>query len=840
MKNWIITLIILLGAGYLARAQVLEQPLRYNGVLQSQQIERAQKLQQIQQALSQGANLQANKRGSGDDFRCVYTGTTDTLCIEPTSGPGSGQFDCLDCGAVQNGSASLDDNCLIFTPPAPGFEFGKDTVNVEFCDTLGKCDTFRYHYVISRPSQNIIEDETIIFAESEVIFDVDTMGLPTAFESGWGFDCNDPLLSDFFGLYTQGFYSAKRFAGLDTACHIILDQYCVVDTFRFPVRILQDTLALASEVFFDDFSYDGPYPSGEYWLDKHTFRNNTLGSDPPSVGMLTFDGVDETGTPYGDGYGVSDYLTSIYMDTRNLSNTAYLTFWLQIKGYGLPPLDPDSLVVEFRQPDGEWRKMEAYPGDVSLDIDELPPFEFHAIEITPEFQFNGFQFRFRNSSNNKGVTSMWHLDYVLVRDGFFQAPETSFSDLAFVKEPSSILKRYSSMPWDHFYVDINGELGDAFDFSVVNRFNTANSISGSGRILFREDLPGEPNLLPNGFTLSDATNLGAGEQLDGVRSVPANIRTDLISALENNYPDTGKYVFLTEYNLVSGAGQSALEGVERNDTVQLRTHFDNYFAYDDGTAERNLVTFKKGMMIAVKYHANKPDSLQAIQMHLQHAFSNLTNQLMNLHVWIGELDEEPEYTAGFVKPFYPDAIFDTLQGFTTYQIMDQFGTKPEALFIPAGDFYIGWEQNTNNNPGITVGFDKNSPEGKAYGYVFNTVNWSAFTDYPETFFGSVMMRPVMGSQTPVNTPNAVKEQKPPSIVRAFPNPVRDYLRLEGPEELKDGGQIRVFDLLGRVRKQQNFDESIFLGDLEEGVYFLIIEGVDGNLFYNAKITILPF
>lgn len=839
MKKYTFLFISILFIGQLAaQVEQVEQGLLVNPLLQ---IEKNREMQKWNQFISSNypshVNLPETNRGENSDWICVYAGgEPESTCINPPTGPGSGTFSCLTCANVSNGSAGMEDNCLVFSPPLSGVPFGLDTVLVEFCDTLGSCDTFTYHFAISRPGQTLIEAPLELPAEAFAELEADTTLLPTPFKTGWGFGCNNPLLSHFYGILNKGFYQAKRFSGRDTACLLLFDSYCVTDTVRFPIVIHQDTLVLKSDLFFDDFSYSGNYPSGRLWLDKHVFRNNTLGYEPPSIGMATFDGVDETGTPYGTGYGVSDYLTSLYLDTRDINAKAYLSFWVQLKGYGLPPLNADSLVVEFRKQNGDWEKVLGLPGDVTLDIDALPPFEFYSLELTPEYQYNGFQFRFRNSSNNTGVTSMWHLDYVLLRDGFTQEPEAGFSDLAFVEPPGPILKTYSSMPWGHFAAQMETELLDTFRYSISNRFTISNSISGSGRIVLKEVAAGAPNLLPDGFTLADATNLNAGELLRGSRTLPGDIRDDLLQTFKDNYPEDGERDFITEYNFVSGASQAGIPEVLVNDTVRHTTRFRDYFAYDDGTAERNLVTFKKGMMIAVKYTTSQPDTLRALSLHLQHAFSNLSSQIMNLHVWIGDLDGEPAYSGEFLQPIYADAIFDTLQGFTTYPLVDRFGQEPEPLFIPAGDFYIGWEQNSANNPGITVGFDKNRPEGKAYGYIFNTVNWSPFTDYPETFFGSVMMRPVFSDTMPVATANQVESVSDPSTIRIYPNPTQGNLTIEN-ERAATGTTILLYNMLGQVCLQTTGGSSLQIGHLPDGLYHLSILQENGALLHSEKILL---
>ena len=59
-----------------------------------------------------------------------------------------------------------------------------------------------------------------------------------------------------------------------------------------------DTLTLP---FIDDFSEEGIYPSTERWTDKKVFINSDLARNMPTVGVASFDGLDEYGNAYVPG-----------------------------------------------------------------------------------------------------------------------------------------------------------------------------------------------------------------------------------------------------------------------------------------------------------------------------------------------------------------------------------------------------------------------------------------------------------------------------------------------------------------------------------------------------------
>ncbi len=236
----------------------------------------------------------------------------------------------------------------------------------------------------------------------------------------------------------------------DTFCLIACneDQACVeielIIEIRRPLRL----------PFFDDFSYAGPYPKEVFWVDKHVFVNNTLGVRPVSVGVATFDGLDVTGSPYKGDRGRSDYLTSTYIDlsTYRQQDDVYLSFYTQPKGQGPRPRETDSLVLEFKNKTGEWKKITDYTGlSDNYPIKESPDFTFRLILLTDEYLHRDFQFRFININSKTGMTELWHLDYVRLTHGF--VPNGTHTDVAFTALPPSFITPYTSMPISHFEVD---------------------------------------------------------------------------------------------------------------------------------------------------------------------------------------------------------------------------------------------------------------------------------------------------------------------------------------------------------------------------------------------------
>ena len=198
-----------------------------------------------------------------------------------------------------------------------------------------------------------------------------------------------------------------------------------------------DTIVLKLP-FSEDFSSVGVFPDQSKWIDKYVFINSTYPVNPPSVGVATFDALDENGYLYA----ASDTATSFQADqltSRQIDlnfpgrSDIYLSFFYEPGGIGsnegsvdvtqknrVGPESSDSLILEFYSPSNqEWRKIWGAPGDTMAHN-----FRQKMVHIDqPEYLQKGFRFRFRNlvsldysstapDGKNKSNNDQWHLDYV--------------------------------------------------------------------------------------------------------------------------------------------------------------------------------------------------------------------------------------------------------------------------------------------------------------------------------------------------------------------------------------------------------------------------------------------
>ncbi len=620
-------------------------------------------------------------------------------------------------------------------------------------------------------------------------------------------------------------YYSSRFPGTDTVCVKICDDWAVCDTFKIPFKIQTDTVKTLP--FFDDFStYSGPYPSRKFWLDKDVYVNSSLAKNPPSVGFVTFDGLDRRGDVYPTASGVGDRLTSRPIDLSGLvpSSNVTLRYFVAPKGYGLEPEKDDIFTLEFRNAQRQWVPIDTIEGIGDVSIDSFPPFKFYAVAIAdPQFLHSAFQFRFTAYTSPGGEVDLWHLDYVYLDKQ--STVNDFFGDLAFSSATKSVLKNYTAIPLNHLKANLDNEIMDVSDslyVTVYNHFNQAVDFSSSN-ISFRETTTAQP--LGQNFTIADAAGTLTGPKnfkRIGRSSLPAVIG-DLKSSI-NAIPDGEKRMLQTTFTFVPNESQDDI--FKSNDTVRINNVFSNYMAHDDGTAEWQffIKSAAGGEQIATKYHANVDDSLKAIQLMFPHVNGDVQNQIFSLRVWVGSLDSEPIFERELLKPFYASNVLDTLQGFTTY-VLNDFSGNETPVFIPKGDFYIGIQQGSSAALGIPIGYDiQNNCD----------CNWSnisgAWQKFPSAFPGSLMMRPVFGQikATSSGTSNPLPSEE---IVKIFPNPTSGLLNFQLKKGSFSDYKILVFNSVGQIVARQNMEPSITLQGLNDGMYFLqIIEEKTGAIF----------
>ena len=407
----------------------------------------------------------------------------------------------------------------------------------------------------------------------------------------------------------------------------------------------------------------------------------------------------------------------------------------------------------------------------------------------------GFRFRFRNMASLDqnltgwgGNVDQWNLDYIVL-DKDRSITNTSHEDVAFVSSTPSLLKNYMAMPWNQFVGYQSKELQSSFTNLLVNLSDTRKSTAYK-YTLFDEA----------GNTLS--TKDGGNENADPFETVGyvtyaqhANPSVDF--TLPEPATDSAAFVLQHVFNAI-GAIDSRLE----NDTFRVRQEFYNYYAYDDGTAENGYGISPEGF-VAQGFSLNRRDTLRGISMYFNHVKDDENLVRFRLKVWTEEGGKPGQelYTQTLEKP-----QLTSLNRFHTYMF-----NEPVAL--PAGNFFIGWEQTSDVN--LNVGYDRNTDASSHIFYKTGNA-WQG-----TIYMGSLMMRPMLGKAF---IPDAIREATPLKVA-VYPNPVSDRLQLSlAIEESAQPVNINIYNTAGQRVMSQPYAESINVSHLKPGLYVLQLTG----------------
>jgi hypothetical protein len=752
-------------------------------------------------------------------------------------------------GALLYGTAIIDTTSLIYTANANFQTSGVDTIKLEFCRADGSdCEAFSYVVTVKRKGKVIIGDSRVVDPETVTEYCLTSeVDFPGDKKCSQFIDCPDNYDGEGQQLFsftnynradTCLLYYANRFPGTDTVCMVICDEFIVCDTFKIPFIIRGDTLDSGDLPFFDDFTYQGPHPNDALWLDDQVYVNRTFAANPPSYGFATFDGVDRKGEPYDFFEGVADKLTSKAIDISDLDqdDNVLLRFYVASKGYGKAPSIKDSLVVEFRDNTGEWVTIDGYEGFLNEPFvgDTVPPFEFKLYKLDQDrFFHSAFQFRFKSYSSPGGMVDLWHVDYVWFGSAILV--DDTFNDVAFVNLPSNLMSKYTSMPWWHFEGNESANLNKSIETTIFNHKNLIENLDEAWAIL-SETETSTTQYTQGDFSLISGVNVPIKEPFTENFDVPNLTFDQQLLSMQGDFVGAENLNFRSTYYLTADQDFE----FRSNDTVHLYTPFKNYFAYDDGTAERQI-SFKTpsgGEQLAVRYTSNVDDTLRAVQILFPHLNGNTQTQIFNLRIYTDELtkDLEPIYEQELLTPFYPNNLFDTIQGFTIYRLEDILGT-PKPIFIPAGDFYVTFMQVTSGiEYGIPIGYDANNPcDSCLFVKLNSTANW---VPIPQELQQATMLRPVFGDEAPLTTSSNIKEVRALSeVMEIYPNPTSGRLFIQLKEGNYQDYKALIFNSIGQNIDELTFENQIDLTAYQNGIYFLQIVNQKTRERFNHKIIL---
>lgn len=547
--------------------------------------------------------------------------------------------------------------------------------------------------------------------------------------------------------------------------------------------------------FFDDFSSGRGIiyaPDANRWVNSGVYTSHQMPIAPLTLGVAVFDGLNGQGMPYdfSDPFaqGAADTLISmpLNLSTLDSADQVYLFFYLQAAGHGNMPDDVDSMYVDFYSPiTGEWTQVK------SISSDNTTNWMRHDIHIKQnQYLQSGFSFRFRNDATLSGAYDQWNLDYVNVQEGVDTA-NYQFNEVAMQYTPSPLLiNGYSTMPWRHFIVNPEIYLADSLKAFEQNLGPTENIVTG--------------------YSLS----------VDGNKQV---FNTQHLNTFNNDFREITSSMLWDNTALVNANDNDSVVVVDvctfinqadphlENDTACYKMELANYYAYDDGGAERSWTVQGAGASVAMKFYNHEADTLMGIAVNWIPYGVNHQDQNFFLRVWNDDGGQPGDVISENYN--YQSPAYDA-NGYTQFH----FHALDAPLALPAGTYYVGWVQSDPET--YDVGNDKNTNNNPAKLFYALGSGQAWLQSATE---GSVMIRPYMKAGE--NQVWEGVEDKALSQWSLFPNPASSQLNLKN-----SSGQPITWKLMnstGQCMEQGITSDAVINWSIEHypaGLYFISISG----------------
>lgn len=587
-----------------------------------------------------------------------------------------------------------------------------------------------------------------------------------------------------------------------------------------PKTASADTLELP---FFDDFSNSKIYPDQAKWSDRNAFINNTCAKNPISYGVATLDAIDEHGVvypslPIGQS-AIADYLTSNPINLQySPADSLYLSFFYQCGGYGNTPEYRDSLVVQFYSvEDDEWNSVWHVGGGASMDT-----FKIVMLPIVDSIYLQkGFRFRFLNyvsiSSNYEpswqSNVDQWNVDFIVL-EANRTYDDTVIDDVAMVKNVGHFLNDYMTVPWKHFLYKGRSAVHDSITFSYSNLQNASNNVNRQYDVFDKDETH---SLIPTRTYVDnhcgdDSENASPGEVVNYTKKFCYFFN-------EETYQQEDSATFLVRANLKRDISQ-AREYYRWNDTVRYYQEFKNYYAYDDGTAEKGYGISGQGTAnssLAYQFKTYMADTLYGVYIYFNRTQNDGNVKYFYLTVWEDDNGQPGDTIVSRmgVRPTFSNE----LNGYRYYSL-------DTAVYIGENQtFYIGWVKTTNDM--LNCGLDT---DNDAHKHIF--FNVSGFWEN-SIVSGALMIRPVFGYEIASDVASApvVRRENHCSI---FPNPASSEIMIDSEAAFSG---VMVYDNLGRLVKESYGESVINVEDLPQGTYF-VRPYSESNVFDVQKVMIM--
>jgi hypothetical protein len=222
---------------------------------------------------------------------------------------------------------------------------------------------------------------------------------------------------------------------------------------------------------------------------------------------------------------------------------------------------------------------------------------------------------FQAIGRQNGWFDNWNIDYIYM-DKRRSANDDSYLDRALTDYPSSILGQYTAMPFNEFMFamdpgqhlssittkirsledDVQPIQYTAIITDTLNNTLVEKIADNIELLLFQKDIRDAPSSVPN----PNAFNPSADSLYLEIEYSVSTGDKNLIDSIDNAGADT---IFYDHINL------------RVNDTARTYITINDFYAYDDGSAEYGAGINQEGGRIAYQFVTNTPQYIDHVEMY---------------------------------------------------------------------------------------------------------------------------------------------------------------------------------------------------------------------------------
>jgi len=312
-----------------------------------------------------------------------------------------------------------------------------------------------------------------------------------------------------------------------------------------------------------------------------------------------------------------------------------------------------------------------------------------------------------------------------------------------------------------------------------------------------------------------------GFWLDETRPLPTSPRQDSVTGHANRLPLSATATPKTLRYTLALNSQETIPRTLANDTIFRDVELNNYYAYDDGTAENitQLIPYSSGVASAFAYRfdLNQPDYVRALRLYPVFTASDAAARPVTISVWddiAGQPAAQPRAskTVTIPNPLPPGGQY--------YEITF------DAPVRVTGTFYAGYSQPSQGRD-LHYGLDLNSTfPARHLWRRDNTGAWDTVNFVPrgQSPRGALMMRPVLTN----NVATASAAAREAATYGLYPNPAHSSVAIAGPPFAR----ATLLDAIGRTvwvqPATQAGQPTLALPPLPPGSYTVRLTLADGH------------